>query len=184
MDLLNEIKEIWSEHILRRKVGYVQPDSLEEQEDQDPFTYQYGKLSLVKPTKGIKKGENVLTPDGIGECHITFPWRGPAMMNQKRVEVWLKRKYYKAYPVEDVYQYMIRNDALDCYIALSNSCYRYILDANDIVKYRTTGRGYAMLADSEKEKREWIKIFNDRRGGRSILKTLLKSGYIIVKNKS
>jgi len=183
MDLLNEIKEIWSEHILRRKVGYVQPDSLEEQEDQTPFHYYRGKIQLLVPLNGVKKGENVLTPDGVGECHITFPWRGPSIMQGNRIEVWLKRKYYKAYKIEEVYQYMIWNEYLNSHILLSNSCYRYILEAGDKVKYRITSRGYAMLADSEKEKREWIRIFNDRRGGRSILKTLLKHGYTIIKSK-
>lgn len=181
MNLLNEVRDIWSEHILRRKIGYVQPDSLEEQEDKDPFGYHYNKLSILKPTNGVKKGENIITPDGIGECHITFPWRGPAMKQNNRIEVWLKRKYYKAYKFDDVYQYMVWNDSLNHYIPLSNSCYRYIFESEKIVKYRITSRGYAMLSNSEKAKREWIKIFNDRRGGRSILRTLLDHDYIIIK---
>ncbi len=177
MDLLYEIKKVWTEHIVRRKVGFVQIP-----EESDPFEYHYGTVSLSKPINGIKKGENLLTPDGIGECHISFPWRGPAAMQRQRVEVWLRRKYYKAYLVDDVYQYMIYHEPLDRHLPLSNSSYRYILEPGDVVKYRITSRGYAMLADSEKEEREWIKLFNDRRGGRTLLKHLLSKGYVITKD--
>lgn len=177
MNLIQQIKEIEWRHILKRLKG--EPTTLQEK---DNYIYYNGVLSLLHPQFGLKKGEKIVTPRGIGEVFKTFPNYGLSLMkNGLFVEVFLPRKYYKSFKYHDVYQYVVWNDRQGRYIPLSNSCYQYVLDANDIVEYRITSRGYAMFSDNEKSARSAIQLFNSHRGGRSILRHLLNEGYKISK---
>lgn len=181
MNLKNQIKKLYEDHISKRLDFLRRIDPLEPQPSNN-YTWYNGVISMMHPQYGLKKGEKVLTPRGVGEVFRTFPWRGIALQkNGLFVEVWLKRKYYKSFKYEEVYQYIIWNEQLGKYIPLSNSCYGYMLDPNEQVRYRVTTRGYAMLSDEEKEMRKAIYIFNDHRGGRSILRHLLKEGFEIKK---
>jgi len=147
--------------------------------ERDNYIYHYSTIEKLYPLNNISKGDCIITPDGVGKCDTIFNISGPAKANS-RVEVYFG-KHFKAYPLHKVFQYAIFHKLLNTYVPLSNHCYPYIFDYDDIVKYRITKHGYAMLAQSELDKREYIPIFRTKRGGTKMLKSLNNKGYKIVK---
>jgi hypothetical protein len=143
------------------------------------FAYYTGQISLLHPITDLLPGHIVVTPFGIGTVKYRFPIRGLKMFRNKMVEVWLKKKYYRAFSIEAVYQYFVYHPLMDTHIPIMPDCYQYIIGEGDTVEYRITDRGYADLSDKEKHDREYVAIFSNKRGGRALMKELLNKGFII-----
>lgn len=144
------------------------------------YAYYMGSVSMLHPIQGLKPGNVVITPRGIGYVHTDFPLNSPKA-SRKYVEVWLKKRYYKAFKIEEVYQYYVYHALFDTYIPVLPSCYQYLILNGETIEYRITDRGFADLSPEEKNKRAYIPIFSAKRGGRTLLRELIRKGYIISK---
>jgi hypothetical protein len=89
------------------------------------------------------------------------------------------RGFSKLLNERDITQLLVYHHPAKQFVRLTPKDYAYIIKENQEIEYRITNRKFAELSPASKAKYEYIKIFNDKRGGANILKALLKKGYVI-----
>jgi hypothetical protein len=172
---MNHIIKSWRESNARRKYNKIQIDK------DSNFAYYTGLVSILHPMNDLKAGHTVVTPKGLATVARAAKMTGTVQTRDRWIKVLLKGKHYKEFTVNSIFQYYVYNTQLDLHIMISPQYYCYLLANHEVIEYRMTGTGLAALSPHEVEKRGYIAIFSNKRGGRPILKDLIKKGYKISK---
>ena len=152
----------------------------------DTYTYYNGIARFVPPIEwGI--GKAVMTPYGIGRIRaVEKDYLYPNTIHRVVLEMMTtnfrkSRGYIKYFKPSDLSQLVVYHQSSNQFILVSPKDYVYIVDNNAEITYRVTKRLYATLSPDYKVNTEYIKVFNDYRGGANILKRLHSKGYVITK---
>jgi len=152
--------------------------------DNDTYVYHQGVIRLQFPLR-IKRGETVITKYGPGIIKSIIIDEDEIIQS---VEVSMlsynfrrSRGYSKYLNQNDLSQLQVYHKPSNQYVLLTPRDYAYIINENQDIWYRVTNRKYATLQPNYKANIEYIKIFNNERGGPEILRKLLKKGYVISK---
>lgn len=128
-----------------------------------------GQVISVAPID-IRKGQTVITPDGLAEIQTIIPdW---ITKKPIAVDVYLYRGFMKRFKVLSIQQYVVYHYPTGQFVKLSPGNYRYIYKDHQSVEYRITNRCYAQMTDLSKTEYEYIKTLNKQRGGSRFLQIL------------
>lgn len=145
----------------------------------DQYVYHKGRVKLHYPID-LREGKAVSTKYGIGKIYKFYPDNHKINVDMYTINGKYKG-YYKLLNVRDIAQLVVYHALTQQFVLVSPKDYVYILEDGQEIEYRITNRGFATLSDNYKYQMEHIKLFNEKRGGKSILKKLYKQGYIIAK---
>jgi hypothetical protein len=154
----------------------------------DGITYHIGKV-IATPVIDLKLNTIVKTKYDIGRVkNIIYGYDSTGYIDRDiihKVEVEMlttttkSKKFKKSFKYHDLTSIVIYHKPLKMFIILSPKDYVYIIEENQEVQYRITNRRFATLSPLYKAETEYIKLFNEKRGGANILKDLLKKGFVI-----
>jgi hypothetical protein len=141
----------------------------------DKYSY-YTSRVILAPVIDLKLNVIVNTKHGIGRVKLIYKQRVEVEMLALSTK---SKRFRKSFNINDLTQLVVYHAPSHQFILLSPRDYVYVVKENQEVQYRITNRKLATLSPSYKRETEYIKVFNENRGGSIILRSLLKKGFVI-----